>query len=62
MSTLWRINVYVTLFFAAMTRVILVGLLRQAEADVQRELGAAKVLVAYLAEAAPNDLERCVRL
>lgn len=62
MSTLWRINVYVTLFFAAVVSVCLVVLLRQAEADVQRELGAAQVLVDYLAEAAPNDPERFVRL
>ncbi len=62
MSALWRINVYVTLFFAAVVSVCLVVLLRQAEADVQRELGAAQVLVDYLAEAAPHDPERFVRL
>ena len=62
MSTLWRINVYVTLFFAAVISICLVVLLRQAAADVQRELGAAQVLVDYLAEAAPNDPERFVRL
>lgn len=62
MSTLWRINVYVTFFFAAVVSVCLVVLLRQAEADVQRELGAAQVLVDYLAEAAPHDPERFVRL
>ena len=62
MSTLWRINVYVTLFFVMVVSVCLVVLLRQAEADVQRELGAAQVLVDYLAEAAPHDPERFVRL
>jgi two-component system sensor histidine kinase UhpB len=62
MSTLWRINVYVTLFFAAVISVSLAVLLRQVEADVQRELGAAQVLVDYLVEAAPHDPERFVRL
>ena len=62
MSTLWRINVYVTLFFVMVVSLCLVVLLRQAEADVQRELGAAQVLVDYLAEAAPHDPERFVRL
>ncbi|MDY0191111.1 MAG: histidine kinase [Desulfuromonas sp.] len=62
MSALWRINVYVTLFFAAVVSVCLAVLLRQAEADVQRELDAAQVLVDYLAEAAPHDPERFVRL
>lgn len=62
MSALWRINLYVTLFFAAVVAVCLVVLLRQAQADVKRELGAAQVLVDYLAEAAAHDPERFVRL
>src|SRR5690606_28078206 len=62
LSTTWRTQGHVTLFFAAGVRGCLVALWRQAGADARRELGAAPVLVDYLAEAAPTDPERFVRL
>lgn len=55
MSALWRINLLVTLFFALVTAVALVLLLRQAGEDVRRELRAAQTLVEYLREAALRD-------
>lgn len=55
MSALWRINLLVGLFFALVSLVCMAVLLRQAEADVQRELRAAQTLVDYLRDEARSD-------
>lgn len=55
MSTLGRINLLVVLFFAAVTLVCTLVLLRQASQDVQREMVAARAVVEYLHEAARRD-------
>jgi two-component system sensor histidine kinase UhpB len=50
MSALGRINLLVTLFFVLVTLVSLAVLLRQAGADVRRELQTAQLLVDHLAD------------
>lgn len=55
MSTLGRIGLWVTLFFAAVALVCLIVLLRQARHDVQRELDAAQAVVAQLRVLALRD-------
>src|SRR5690606_20870672 len=68
MSALGRINLLVTLFFVLVTLVSLAVLLRQAGADVRRELQAAQLLVEHLADGLqagerplPPALERQLR-
>jgi two-component system sensor histidine kinase UhpB len=68
MSALGRINLLVTLFFVLVTLVSLAVLLRQAGADVRRELQAAQLLVEHLADGMqagerplPAALERQLR-
>ncbi|MFP6850846.1 MAG: HAMP domain-containing sensor histidine kinase [Pseudomonas sp.] len=55
MSVLWRTYLLVTLFFALVTLLGLLLLLRQARDDVQREVQAAEAVVEYLYEAAQRD-------
>ena len=50
MSALGRINLLVTLFFVLVTLISLAVLLRQAGADVRRELQTAQLLVDHLAD------------
>ncbi|BBP65315.1 hypothetical protein PHLH5_28560 [Pseudomonas sp. Cab53] len=55
MSALWRINLWVTVFFALVTLACATLLLHQAVADVQRELQSAGSVVHYLRETAERD-------
>ncbi|ROM67207.1 sensor histidine kinase [Pseudomonas brassicacearum] len=55
MSALWRINLWVTAFFALVTLACAVLLLHQAMADVKRELQSAESVVHYLRETAERD-------
>lgn len=55
MSALWRINLWVTVFFALVTFGCLTLLVRQATTDVERELQAAEAVVEYLSETAERD-------
>ncbi|MGN8342818.1 ATP-binding protein [Pseudomonas sp. SMV71] len=55
MSALWRINLWVTAFFALVTLACATLLLHQAVADVQRELQSAGSVVHYLRETAERD-------
>jgi two-component system sensor histidine kinase UhpB len=55
MSALWRINLWVTAFFALVTVACATLLLHQASADVQRELQSAESVVHYLRETAERD-------
>lgn len=55
MSALWRINLWVTAFFALVTLACAVLLLHQAMADVNRELQSAESVVHYLRETAERD-------
>ncbi|MBC3364255.1 histidine kinase [Pseudomonas sp. SWRI154] len=55
MSALWRINLWVTIFFALVTLAYATLLLHQAMADVKRELQSAESVVHYLSETAQRD-------
>ncbi|MDO7896983.1 HAMP domain-containing sensor histidine kinase [Pseudomonas citrulli] len=55
MSALWRINLWVSAFFALVTLACATLLLHQAVADVQRELQSAGSVVHYLRETAERD-------
>jgi len=55
MSALWRINLWVTAFFALVTLACAILLLHQAVADVKRELQSAESVVHYLRETAERD-------
>lgn len=55
LSALWRINLWVTCCFAMLTLACAVVLLRQAVADVERELQSAQAVVAYLGDTAERD-------
>ncbi|WP_434657677.1 sensor histidine kinase [Pseudomonas sp. R3-56] len=55
MSALWRINLWVTVFFALVAVACATLLLHQATADVQRELQSAESVVHYLRETAERD-------
>ncbi|WP_260955835.1 HAMP domain-containing sensor histidine kinase [Pseudomonas citri] len=55
MSALWRINCWVSAFFALVTLACAVLLLHQAMADVKRELQSAESVVHYLREIAERD-------
>ena len=55
MSALWRINLWVTAFFALVTLACTGLLLHQAVADVERELQSAEAVVQYLSETAERD-------
>ncbi|MCJ8203715.1 sensor histidine kinase [Pseudomonas sp. RGM2987] len=55
MSPLWRINLWVTAFFALVTLACATLLLHQAVADVKRELQSAESVVHYLRETAERD-------
>lgn len=55
MSALWRINLWVTVFFALVTLACTALLLHQAVADVERELQSAEAVVQYLRETAERD-------
>lgn len=55
MSALWRINLWVTVFFALVTFGCLTLLVQQAMTDVERELQAAEAVVEYLSETAERD-------
>ncbi|MFL6969782.1 MULTISPECIES: HAMP domain-containing sensor histidine kinase [Pseudomonas] len=55
MSALWRINLWVTAFFALVTLACATLLLHQATADVRRELQSAESVVHYLRETAQRD-------
>lgn len=55
MSALWRINLWVTAFFALVTLACAILLLHQAMADVRRELQSADSVVQYLRETAERD-------
>ncbi|VVN81315.1 histidine kinase [Pseudomonas fluorescens] len=55
MSALWRINLWVTVFFAVVTFGCLTLLVRQATTDVERELQAAEAVVEYLSETAERN-------
>lgn len=55
MSALWRINLWVTAFFALVTVACATLLLHQATADVRRELQSAGSVVHYLRETAERD-------
>ncbi|MCE0460721.1 HAMP domain-containing sensor histidine kinase [Pseudomonas uvaldensis] len=55
MSALWRINLWVTAFFALVTLACALLLLHQAVADVKRELQSAESVVHYLKETAERD-------
>lgn len=55
MSALWRINLWVSAFFALVTLACAVLLLHQATTDVRRELQSAESVVHYLRETAERD-------
>ena len=55
MTALWRINLWVTLFFPLVAVLGMLLMLRQATTDVQREMRAAQALVDYLQVAASRD-------
>lgn len=55
MSALWRISLWVSLFFTLVACVCTAVLLRQARHDVERELNAASAVVGYLVEVAQRD-------
>src|SRR3990167_2014426 len=55
MTALWRINLWVTLFFALVALLGTALLLRQGSADVQREMRAAEAMIEYLQVAAQCD-------
>ena len=55
LSALWRINLWVTCCFAMLTLACAGVLLRQAVADVERELQSAQAVVAYLGDTAERD-------
>lgn len=55
MTALWRINLWVTLFFTLVAALGMLLLLRQASTDVQREMRAAQAMVDYLHVAASRD-------
>ena len=55
MSALWRINLWVSAFFALVTLACAVLLLHQATTDVKRELQSAESVVHYLRETAERD-------
>ncbi|MFK3790615.1 MULTISPECIES: sensor histidine kinase [Pseudomonas] len=55
MSALWRINLWVSGFFALVTLACAGLLWHQALADVERELQSAEAVVAYLGETAERD-------
>ena len=55
MTALWRINLWVTLFFTLVAALGMLVLLRQASTDVQREMRAAQAMVDYLHVAASRD-------
>jgi len=55
LSAQWRINLWVTFFFALVTLACGGLLLHQAVADVERELQSAEAVVAYLADTAERD-------
>lgn len=55
MTALWRINLWVTLFFALLALLGTALLLRQGSADVQREMRAAEAMIEYLQVAARRD-------
>ena len=58
LSALWRINLWVTLFFALVTMACAGLLLHQAVADVERELQSAEAVVEYLGDTAERDPAR----
>lgn len=55
MSALWRINLWVTAFFAVVTLACAGLLLHQAVADVERELQSAAAVVEYLSDSAERN-------
>ncbi|MCO7580121.1 MULTISPECIES: HAMP domain-containing sensor histidine kinase [Pseudomonas chlororaphis group] len=55
MSALWRINLWVTAFFAVVTLACAGLLLHQAVADVERELQSAEAVVEYLSDSAERN-------
>lgn len=55
MSTLWRINLLVGLFFGLLAAVCLAVLLHQGNDDVRREMDAARGVLDYLRAAAQRD-------
>ncbi|MGC5703135.1 HAMP domain-containing sensor histidine kinase [Pseudomonas sp. NFXW11] len=55
MSALWRINLWVTAFFAVVTLACAGLLLHQAVADVERELQSAEAVVEYLSDSAARN-------
>lgn len=55
MSALWRINLWVTAFFAVVTLACAALLLHQAVADVERELQSAEAVVEYLSDSAARN-------
>ncbi len=55
MSALWRINLWVTAFFAVVTLACAALLLHQAVADVERELQSAEAVVEYLSDSAERN-------
>ncbi|SCX66814.1 two-component system, NarL family, sensor histidine kinase UhpB [Pseudomonas sp. NFACC32-1] len=55
MSALWRINLWVTVFFALVTLACSLLSLQQAMTDVKRELQSAESVVHYLKETAERD-------
>ncbi|WLH60414.1 histidine kinase [Pseudomonas sp. FP2300] len=55
MSAFWRINLWVSAFFALVTLACAVLLLHQATTDVRRELQSAESVVHYLRETAERD-------
>ncbi|MFJ7142255.1 ATP-binding protein [Pseudomonas protegens] len=55
MSALWRINLWVTAFFAVVTLACAALLLHQAVADVERELQSAEAVVEYLSDSVERN-------
>ncbi|PZP04335.1 MAG: sensor histidine kinase [Pseudomonas protegens] len=55
MSALWRINLWVSAFFAVVTLACAALLLHQAVADVERELQSAEAVVEYLSDSAARN-------
>src|SRR3546814_12494994 len=55
MSALWRINLWVTAFFALVTLACAVLLLPPATADVKRELQSAAYVLHYMSETAERN-------
>lgn len=55
MSALWRINLWVCVFFTLVTLACMALLVHQALEDVERELQSAEAVVEYLSETAARD-------